>query len=302
MTVSIDIDRTRLVAEKIFQTFHDKGIWGQKVMPEDLIPKNVEVGSIEHLLFITLTVSIDYMREANSLWRISKKTIEDDKTKYLFEPKLLYQAKSTDISEDMMKYSLAKRPKKDPWIWRTVGVSFYKKWGGDPRNFLESCDWDAEVVLKSLKKDQHDYSYRKRHDFPYLRGNKIGSLWVRMLRDNVGIECLKNLELVPIPVDIHIARASLATGVVRGKFEGNLNMLFQQIREAWSEGVRGLSAFNRSMISLDVDEPLWNLSKYGCTYRNDEKGLCPKRDDCVCGDCCVKGDIYLKKNIVKMDT
>lgn len=36
-----------------------------------------------------------------------------------------------------------------------------------------------------------------------------------MLHDNVGID-LKNLDKIPIPVDIHIARASFTTGCLRG--------------------------------------------------------------------------------------
>ena len=59
---------------------------------------------------------------------------------------------SQKIIEDMQKYGLSKKPQKDAYIWRTVGVTFYKKWSGDPRNFLQSCNWDAARILKRLKK------------------------------------------------------------------------------------------------------------------------------------------------------
>ena len=52
-----------------------------------------------------------------------------------------------------------------------------------------------------------------------------------MLRDNVGIKKLINLEKVPIPVDIHVARATLTTGIIRGQFTGRLEELFMGIRE-----------------------------------------------------------------------
>jgi len=59
-----------------------------------------------------------------------------------------------------------------------------------------------------------------------IRRDKIGSLWLRMLRDNVGIKKLKNLDKVPIPVGIHVARATLAIGVVREKFNGSKQLIW----------------------------------------------------------------------------
>ncbi len=59
-----------------------------------------------------------------------------------------------------------------------------------------------------------------------------------MLRDNVGITTLVNLDKVPIPVDIHIARASLCTGNICGKFSGRLDLIYEEIRKAWFESVK----------------------------------------------------------------
>ena len=60
-------------------------------MPEDISPKGVHKGSLEHLLFITLTTSIDYQRDADKLWENARKTYEDQETLYLFSPKRLIQ-------------------------------------------------------------------------------------------------------------------------------------------------------------------------------------------------------------------
>ena len=56
-------ERGREVASQLFEAFQNSGIHGQKEMPEDTPPAGVEESSLEHLLFITLTVSIDYQRE-----------------------------------------------------------------------------------------------------------------------------------------------------------------------------------------------------------------------------------------------
>lgn len=300
--IEIDVNRGRQLAGLLYNSFATTGILGNTEMPEDILPAGVVDGSLEHLLFITLTVSIDYQRDANTLWAVSRKTFEDPETRYLFDPGLLYSTRPKQIEQDMQKYGLSKKIKGDPHIWRTVGVTFLKKYHGNPLNFLEDCRWDSLIILQRLKDDTHLYNNKEVPDFPYLRGNKIGPLWLRMLRDNVGIKKLKNLELVPIPVDIHVARATLATGVVRGSFRGNLANLFEWARKAWAESVKGLEVKNRPMIALDVDEPLWHLSKYGCTKRDKLIGKCPKINFCEAKEFCITGSIEINKNRIDLTT
>jgi len=302
VSIIIDTERGKNVAELLYDSFSTVGIHGKKWMPEDLIPRGVREGSLDHVLFITLTVSIDYQRDAGALWGSSRKTLEDSETRYLFDPQSLHEAPFRKVVKDMQKHSLSKKPRKDADIWRTVGVTFYKKWGRDPRNFLENCKWNSLLILRRLGQDTHLYNRRPVKDFPYLRGPKIGPLWLRMLRDNVGLRRLRNLEGVPIPVDIHVARATLTTGVVRGSAEIRLGELFQSIRKAWFESVKGLRAKNRPMIALDVDEPLWHLSKYGCTNRDKTVGYCPANSECEAKDFCVSGKVRIENGFVELET
>ena len=298
----IDKERGEQVAELLYNSFSTVGIHGRKDMPEDITPNGAVRGSLDHIFFITLTVSIDYQRNAPSLWGSSRKTFEDPETRYLFDPKLLHETPFRKIVEDMQKHKLSKKPQKDAYIWRTVGVTFYKKWEGDPRNFLENCNWDSLIILEHLRNDTHLYNGRSVSDYPYLRGPKIGPLWVRMLRDNVGISKLVNLEKVAIPVDIHIARATLTTGVVSGQFEGRLDELFKYVRKAWFKSVKDLNLKTRPMIALDVDKPLWHLSKYGCTSRNEISRYCSVYSRCKARDFCIKGKIKIKNGAVELET
>lgn len=302
MPISIDRKRGKAVAELLYDSFATKGIHGRAQMPEDITPNGVTKGSLEHILFITLTVSIDYLRDAPLLWESSRKSFRDSETRYIFNPRLLHQAPFRKIVQDMQKHGLSKKPQRDANIWRTVGVTFYKKWGADPRNFLQSCNWDAPAILKRLKEDEHLYCGRLVSNYPYLRGPKIGPLWLRMLRDNIGMTQLKSLEKVPIPVDRHVARATLTTGVVRGSFKLRLEDLFQYIREAWFKSVEGLHVRKRPMIALDVDEPLWNLSKYGCSYRDKITGDCPDYASCEARSFCIKGMIKIGNDVVEVQT
>ena len=202
----------------------------------------------------------------------------------------------------MQRYGLSKKPKQDAHIWRTVGVTFFKKWGGDPRGFLADCAWSAPAILHRLRDGSHYYNQRPVEDYPFLRGPKIGPLWLRMLRDNVGIGKLSDLDEVPIPVDIHVARATLCLGVVRGRFRGSLTEVFEHVRQAWSESVVGLSVESRPMIALDLDEPLWHLSKYGCTKRPGDGSQCPMLSTCEAAEFCKSGSITIAKQNIEMNT
>lgn len=57
------------------------GILRKTETPEDMIPNGMIKWSLEHMLFITLTVSIDYQRDASVLWYNSRKTFEDPETR-----------------------------------------------------------------------------------------------------------------------------------------------------------------------------------------------------------------------------
>lgn len=302
MAIFNDVERGKKVADLLCLCFTTTGIHGNKEMPEDLAPSGVVRGSLEHILFITFSVSIDYQRDADALWASSRQTYEDPLTRYLFTPQLLHEAAFSKIVLDMQKYKLSKKSQQDANIWHTVGVTFYKKWQSDPRNFLASCNWDAPLILARLKVDSHLSNGKRTSDFPFLRGDKIGPLWLRMLRDNASITEIRNLDKVPIPVDIHVARATLALGVVRGQYKGRLDSLFETIRQAWFESVKGLTVENRPMIALDVDEPLWHLSRYGCTKRDKLTGECPVYKQCEAKEFCIKGRIAIKDNFVELNT
>lgn len=302
MSVNMDVEKGKRAAELLYKSFATVGIHGQTQMPEDDLPAGVEKGSFEHLMFITLTVSIDYQRDAIALWNRSRKTFEDPETRYLFYPELIFSTPASKIISDMQKYKLSQKMQQDAFIWRTVALTFYKKWEGNPMNFLVDCMMDSPTILQRLKNDWHYNNNKKMIDFPFLRGDKIGPLWLRMLRDNVGISDLKNLDKVPIPVDIHVARSSLALGIIRGRYEGRLVDLFSDIRRAWAESVKGLSVKDRDMIALDIDEPLWHLSKYGCAERDKESGYCRHARNCEMKEFCIEGKINIEGERVEINT
>jgi hypothetical protein len=57
------------------------------------------------------------------------------------------------------------------------------------------------------------------HGFRGLRGPKIFPLWLRMLADIEGYQ-FGNFESLPIPVYIHVARATFTTHLMTGRHKG----------------------------------------------------------------------------------
>jgi hypothetical protein len=151
----IDPEKGRKTAPLLYDAFRTIGIHGHTEMPEDILPIGVNRGSLEHLIFITFTVSIDYMRDANLLWEVSRKTFEDPRTRYLYRPSDVCRASLQQIIQDMQLHGLSKKPTQDAVTWKRVGSTFHEKWNGDPRKFLESCGWDSLRILKRLETDSH---------------------------------------------------------------------------------------------------------------------------------------------------
>ena len=60
--LKLNSKRARDLAELLWDSFSTSGILGKTEMPEDIAPRGVERGSLEQLLFITLSVAIDYQR------------------------------------------------------------------------------------------------------------------------------------------------------------------------------------------------------------------------------------------------
>jgi hypothetical protein len=299
--LTINLESTKEVAVILYEKFNsNEGIFGHNVMPEDLLPRwgselsssGITRGSYEHLMFITLVVSIDYQRNADQLWEAGRRTFEDERTRWLFIPKESINKSFAEIISAMKVYKLAKKPEKDAWIWSTVSKSFFEAYNSDPMNLIKEHDCDA---LKLFNK-KFDPKFKRR--FPFLSGNKIFPLWIRMLHDNVGIN-LKNLDKIPIPVDIHVARASFTIGCLTGKYTGTISDISPKIDEAW-KSVLELVNHPKLKYRLQLDEPLWHLSRFGCKFRTGN--FCPKKIRCPVNQFCVSGIVQISPTRIKIDT
>jgi len=297
--LKIDVEKGKQVAVILFDKFNsDEGIFGKTVMPEDLMWGSdlqgigVKRDSYEYMMFITMVVSIDYMRDADRLWAAGRSTMEDPETRWLFNPAYVKDRLIDEIMSAMQKHKLSKKHRKDARIWKTVSESFARLYDSDSGKLIKECGIDA----KKLYERKFDVRFKK--EFPSLSGDKIFPLWIRMLHDNLGIE-LKNLEKVPIPVDRHVARSMFTTGCLIGEYKGNIAGVKQRVQEAWEIVIKSL-AHPKLKYALQMDEALWHLSKNGCTSRKEN--VCPKRKQCPVGDFCVSGLVKVSTNSIEIRT
>lgn len=112
--------------------------------------------------------------------------------------------------------------------------------------------------------------------------------------DNVGLP-IRNLRNVPLPVDVHTARATFSLGVVRGRLPSTFADTVPAIQDVWAQAADG-----GEHIALDYHEPLWHLSKFGCSRRRGDE--CPRAHECPVASYCTAGTGRVSAAEVDIDT
>src|SRR5579859_4967669 len=116
-------------------------------MPEDMAPEGVKPGSPEHALFLTLTVAIDYMRDADQLWDAARATYRDPETRYVFDPNRVVQVGIAQLQGALARYKLVKKPIRDTQIWTTVCLTLSRYFEGRVEPLLAQAAWSGPHIL-----------------------------------------------------------------------------------------------------------------------------------------------------------
>ncbi len=244
---------------------------------------------LDRVLLLTQTVSIDYQRDASALWSHAKRLYDDRATKWVFRPGEVANRSEQALRSAMESKGRLRYGTKDVKWWRENAITWHNEFDGDPRRLFQQAGWHVDRIRQEVARPNR---------FKGLRGPKIFPLWLRILAD---IEKYRfvGFEDLPIPVDIHIARATFATGILRGKYTGPLDSaLLQRIRDAWKS-----ACATSDDVPILFDEPLWQLSRLGCTARHSAGSSdCPKRPGCPIGTSCPRGTIEVSTRGVRVNT
>lgn len=279
MTLKVNVERAQVAAERLFHAFQGAGpgVFGTREMPEDAAPKTVEPGSEDHLRFLTFTVSIDYQRPAAQLWEASRLAFETPAGRSLFDPMQVVGMPVELLEGSLKSLKVSRKYGPDAKTWLAVASVLQDHFDGKVSNLVETCDFDASLILQTIREG----TTRIR----FLSGKKIGPLWLRMLHDNGGVR-LKGMNDLPIPVDVHIARSTLAIGAIEADGPLDSEQLRVAIQSVWEDACR-----DKPYYALRLDEPLWQQSRLGCTNRTSTS--CAMREECIVSDLCVRGRISL---------
>ena len=154
-------------------------------MPEDEPPPGVRGGSLDLALLMTLTVAIDYQRDANALWKALETSLPTPRPDTCSIQPRYTRRNRRGFARTCRNTPFPKKPRNGCNIRRT-SRSRSTRMEGYPRS-LGGYGWDAVTIFERLSTDIHLVAGHAGPDYPYLRGPRIDPLWLRMLSDNVGL-------------------------------------------------------------------------------------------------------------------
>ena len=250
------------IAEKLFDQFYSrKRFFADYSMPEYILPRNLKEGTREHALFLTYVISIDYMTDAEKLWKRSRGAYELHPDRFTPEEILRFSPRTV---ENIVKSLGARFYSNAAKTWIKISKLLVEKYGGDPRNITKE-----PLEIDEIK--------RRLRDFPYLRGNKLSNFYIRAMGET-GLFKVKNLKELDIPVDKQVARFTMYTGVLKLLSEQFTGCVHEEpmrglIEEAWRNAAKKLDT-----APWKLDEPIWTVGSKLCSQRRC--GKCPVEELC----------------------
>jgi len=272
----IDYKKAFKIAETLFDQFYNrKGVFKGYSMPEYVLPRDLKAGTREHALFLTYVISIDYMTDAEKLWRRLRGAYE--LSPEMFTPEKILKVSPTTV-EDFVKNLGARFYSNAAKIWIKTSQLLVDKYGGDPRNITNQL-----LTIEEIKE--------KINEFRSLRGPKLRNFYIRAMGETMLFK-VKNLDELDIPVDKQVARFTMYTGVLKllsEQFQGCIHEdpLRSLIEEAWRSAAKKLGT-----ASWKLDEPIWTIGSKLCSERKCSK--------CPVGDLCdkTKGTTFKENTVI----
>jgi len=270
MDVKINPTRIVQVSTHLYRAYVTTGVFGVKEndKPEVQYTRGIPTHTLPHVLMNV--AALDYNTSATPLWVGARKAFECPATRFIFTPKLVTQRGPAALERAMLVAGFIGRyPKQNAQNLYRIATTLTRRYDGNVMNLLQMHDFDAIALWENRK---------KLGDLPSLTGPKVFPFWLRMLKDVAGVK-FKNYTELPMPVDVHILRATYRLILRTNKKPSQKDA--KAVRELWSKGLRGTQLY-----PLLLDRALWSLSRYGCSG-SDGKDECIKIDFCPVRAFCV---------------
>jgi hypothetical protein len=233
-------------------------------MPEVIVAKRLRLNGASDSdvrLLLTLTAAMDRARDADALWFAAERLFVAEP--WTFSPAEVTRRSLTELADVLRAHRVSQRHGPDAAAWRVIAESLANHGlvRAVHRAIFDGVG-DARELLDSLPAQSAGGTDR----FPFLRGPKVGPMWVRMLAFPGGAE-LSSLEVVPVAVDVQVRKVTEYLGVTdTGGLD--LELARPRIQAAWQEDVRLHGAEGPDPLGgkeAGVDPALWFWAKWGCT-------------------------------------
>lgn len=221
-----------------------------------------EITSVrEEALFKTLTIALNYQRDADSHYRTFRELWHEKH--WLFEPATVVERKSLEDIIDVFKENGVRYPKKDAKIWNDICLKLYLEYESNPLNIFEEANYDFDKVEQTIRGNTLNEGYIST-DFPYLRGQKIRPLWLRIMRSS--LPEYSGFEDTEVAVDTHIIGI---TNRICGTDYEDTPRDKEEIRQFWQRVCEP-----KDINPIQLDFPLWlinrNWNDWGEQYLTDK--------------------------------
>ena len=277
-SVALTTDNPRRIIEEILIDFErNDGIFRGATQNDVDLPlrkslnelesEGVMDGDRERALYITFNLTHNFSRPAE---RLSNRNMGFWKEEnWIFRPEILAGEQRYYDLFDLFKgegkfqshpvtdeYGLMEYGKRDVDFRYTLAHTLYEEYESDPLRLFEEYDNDASAVYKHVSQAQYEEpvheEIRLTKKFPGLGAEKIGPLWLRAIDDHV--LDLKNIGLLPIPVDRHIAHVT--NYIYETDYTADNEDHCEEIRNEYLEFCR-----EYDQASTRLDKALWLIGK-----------------------------------------
>lgn len=237
---------------------------GWDSMPEVAMVNQLRSGGAtgaEVRLYITFTSALDRARDADLLWKRSAELFAE--VRWPFSPEESASRRMVELQDVLRRYGVSQRHAPDSAGWRRIAQSLaHPAQAPHVRGAIFEGYGDARILLEELQSQQGGKPM-----FPFLRGPKVGPMWVRMVA-YPGEATITSLETLPVAVDVQVRKLTEYLGVTN-TFGQDLEKVRGSIQAKWAADVRLDGADGPTPLagtSAALDPALWFYAKWGCTW------------------------------------
>ena len=263
VTIEAYPEQARTVLRSLYEAYMEERLLYAHVVRSDApqtrhLPESIVRGGEDHLRWLFFAALTDRRDSSENVYAAHKRL-------YIRYPILYFREVMISTEEEIKKILVAEQvsmPGTSARNWLACADTLYGKFGGDPLRMYESGNISGALLSKK--------------EFPLPGyGAKLLSLLALFFHE---VGALEKLPENTFPIDLHVQRIALATGIIRGKGNVRNDMLENVLRELFSQ-----IAEEEGWDVLELAHALWFLGNRlctGCSRSSKALHFCPVYEQC----------------------